>query len=246
MKQRILLLASLLISAGLLFAGTASADSPVEPYDYTLVTENGQYIFVMLSHNASGGYNQTGFTWPDADISGKYSEAGLYKNDGSTTPLWTIDWYSFDIELSSDGQHLVQYGPWAGSNAYDELAVAFYEEGRMLAHYSIQQLVRDPATLPHSVSHFEWLRDSTFDDTKGELRIETYNGESYTFNVKTGHVVHGTLVASNLALPDPGLIVGFTTLILFALVVLLLRRRIIDHEASVNDAARIGGNDGLC
>jgi hypothetical protein len=30
----------------------------------------------------------------------------LYRNDGSTTPLWTVDWYAHSVLLPSDGIHL--------------------------------------------------------------------------------------------------------------------------------------------
>lgn len=223
MKQKVLILAALLALAGLFFAGTAWADSPVEPYDYTLVTEDGRYILVMLSHNAKGDYDQTGFTWPDKEIRAKYSQAGLYKNDGSTTPLWTIDWYAFDVHLSSDGQHLVQYGPWSGTNNYDELALAFHENGRLLIRYSVEDLVANPSSLPHSVSHYIWLKDASFDDAMSELAVETLNEEKYTFDVRTGAMIRDKLPPAEQGSLSVGLVVAFASVVVLIAVLFMLR-----------------------
>ncbi|MDQ3929554.1 MAG: hypothetical protein M3328_10460 [Chloroflexota bacterium] len=40
MKRRVLLSTALLVFGSLLFAAVAQADSPVEPYDYAVVTED--------------------------------------------------------------------------------------------------------------------------------------------------------------------------------------------------------------
>ncbi|MFQ5932993.1 MAG: hypothetical protein ACE5MM_11350, partial [Nitrospiraceae bacterium] len=32
-----------------------------------------------------------------------YPASGLYHNDGSTTQLWTVDWYAHNVDVSSDG-----------------------------------------------------------------------------------------------------------------------------------------------
>ncbi|HEX8597124.1 MAG TPA: hypothetical protein VF952_01245 [Chloroflexia bacterium] len=225
MKHRVLLLAALLALASLFFAGAAWADSPAPAHDYTVVTEDGQYILVMIADNAKGAYNQRGYPMPDETIRAKYSQAGLYKNDGSTTPVWTIDWYSFGVELSSDGQHLVQYGPWAWADDYDELALAFHKNGRLLTQYSVADLVTFPWTLPSTVSHYTWLKDSTFDDAKAQLHIETKSGEKYIFDVKTGKVISGTLAPAKQGPLVLGLVVAFVGVIVLVAVLFVLRTR---------------------
>lgn len=211
MKRGKILLISLLGLASLFFVSGVRADSPSSPSDYTVVSGNGQYILVMLADNAKGAYNQRGHTIPEASIRAKYSQAGLFKNDGSTTPLWTVDWYSFSVELSSDGQHLVQYGPWAWSDNYDELALAFHENGKLLTGYSVSDLVANPSDLPHTVSHYFWLKDASFDDARSELLIETHTGEKYVFDVRTGQVISGSTPPGVISSPtSPGVIGGAT------------------------------------
>ncbi|HEX8231501.1 MAG TPA: hypothetical protein VF826_19640 [Chloroflexia bacterium] len=225
MKWRVLLTIFLATLALWFFAKQVSADSAAAPHDYTEVTANGQYILVMLSDNARGEYNQTGFTGADEDIRAKYPQAGLYKNDGSTTPLWTIDWYSFGVELSSDGQHLVQYGSWPWKGDYDELALAFHESGKPRTQYSVADLVTFPWTLPSSVSHYRWLKHSSFDDAKAQLHIETENGEKYVFDVRTGQVVSGTIPPVKQGPLILGLVVAFVGVIVLVAVLFVLRTR---------------------
>lgn len=44
-----------------------------------------------------------------------YPKSGLYKNDGSTLPVWTVEWFAQEVEPLSDGIHIVRCGPWASS-----------------------------------------------------------------------------------------------------------------------------------
>lgn len=124
-----------------------------------------------------------------AEIREKYPVAGLYLASDPSKPLWTIDWFAFRVFLSSDGKHLVRMGPWP--NSPKQLAIAFYESGRLLREYRIDQLVSDPVTLPHSVSHFQWLKDVRHDDAAGHIHVSTHNDEAYVFDMKTGDFVVG-------------------------------------------------------
>jgi hypothetical protein len=176
---------------------TAFADSPAPPRDYSVVTESGEFVFVMLAREELSVYNQVGFIRRDEELRQIYPKSGLYRNDGSSTPLWTVDWYSFSVEVSSDGRHLAKYGPWA--QGYGELALAFYEDGKEIASYRVDQLVTIPfyPFLPHSKSHYEWLKTSENDDKQGTLEIETMSGDRYTFNIASGTPIN------NFILPWP-------------------------------------------
>jgi len=97
-------------------------------------------------------------------------------------------------------------GPWARNS--DNLAVAFYADGKLQREYKINQLVSDPLSLPHSVSHFEWRENVSFDDAKkhlsvtvlADLKIERVNnrprmtriaGETFVFDITTGQMIKG-------------------------------------------------------
>ena len=80
------------------------ADSPAAPFSYKQVTKNGKYVFVMLVHTAGDQESKA--------LQAQYPNSGLYRNDGSRTPLWNVGWYAFKVDVSSDGKHLVKGGEW--------------------------------------------------------------------------------------------------------------------------------------
>jgi hypothetical protein len=94
----------------------------------------------------------------------------LYRNDGSTAPLWPVYWYSFEVYPSSDGRHVVQMGPWASD--VEEMAVSFYRDGEELKAYRIKDLVHDESKLEHTVSHFSWRSSLRYDDKQGVLFLK--------------------------------------------------------------------------
>jgi hypothetical protein len=122
----------------------------------------------------------------------KYKVSGLYKNDGSTTPLWTVNWkFPYTVDVSSDGKHVLQWGGAGRHGEFDTLALAFLENGKEVARYNVDQLVRNPEMLPRSVSYYRWRKQSSLDDSKGQLNVETENGERYVFDISTGKAIAG-------------------------------------------------------
>jgi len=199
MKRSALLLA---IGALLLVPNVALADSTVTPVpgwsgSYKIISPNGQYILVMLD----GAYEPPGENVsPETDEKNKlllkYPYSGLYKNDGSTDPLWVMSYVTWrqGITLSSDGRHLVVWGGWPfTSGSYQELALAFYEDGRLRKSYTVAELVANPTLLPHTVSHYTWRLSSSYDDEKGLLTVQTLHGEEYIFSM-----ISGLPISSNL------------------------------------------------
>ena len=63
----------------------------------------------------------------DGTLSKRYEKSGLYQNNGSTTPLWTVDWYAYRVHIVSVGVHMVRPGPWATGTRNP--AVTFYRNG---------------------------------------------------------------------------------------------------------------------
>src|SRR6266498_4357673 len=84
----------------------AFADTPIPAVDYKTVTEDGQYVFVMLVPDAR---NPVSYGASKPEIRKQYSRTGLYNNDGSTNPLWTVDWYGLGVVVSSDGRHIMRW-----------------------------------------------------------------------------------------------------------------------------------------
>lgn len=168
------------IALVLSFALSAMADTPAPPRDYMKVTENEKYVFVMLAPPIK-------WVSKDTELRKTYKDSGLYRNDGSSKPLWAVYWYSFSVYPSSDGRHIVRMGPWATS--VDDLALAFYENGKELKQYLIRDLIKDEMKLQRTVSHFFWRKEARFNDKDGTILIETTDGQQYLFSVTTGEIL---------------------------------------------------------
>src|SRR2546428_329551 len=144
-KQGGLLTAGVIAFAVAITGGPALADSPAPPRSYKKVAAGGKYVFVMI---APGTVEEDVWRWNEETAAGirkirrVYPRSGLYRNDGSTEPLWTVDWYAHGVEVASDGVHLIRHGPWASST--DQEAISFFANGKLLRTYLIRELVDNP------------------------------------------------------------------------------------------------------
>jgi hypothetical protein len=152
------------------------ADSPAPPQSYELLAPGGKYVFVMIAPGA--GAQGVGRAFP---------QSGMYRNGGSVEPLWTVGWYARNVEVASDGIHLVRHGPWA-SSVHDE-AISFFANGNLLRTFPIRELVDDTAKLERSVSHFLWREGGQLDDAGLSYALKTKDGNRFLFDVRTGTIV---------------------------------------------------------
>ncbi len=164
------------------------ADEIPKQADYTLDVEN-KYVFVMLSTMPPSSYaTDSQF---DQNIRNKYSQSGLYRKDDSITPIWTVDWYSYDflIDISLDGKYLVEWALLSYQYSdYDSIALTLFENGQEVRKYAINEFVSLPFLLS---SPYEWKENSFIDNEKESLWIRTSNGEEYTIDLATGEIVKG-------------------------------------------------------
>jgi len=165
-----------IISIFLLLTSAATlADSPAMPKDYVKSSENGQYEFRMYVPPYRSELQRT-------------EQSGLYPdNSPDSEPLWTVDWYSFNVFPHSNGINLVRVGPWASSTS--DLAVAFYAKGEQIAQYLIEDLVEDNSKLRSTVSHFFWRTAFDYDEQNNSLTIATVDGLEYVFSLLTGELI---------------------------------------------------------
>jgi hypothetical protein len=202
-----------------LWPGSAMGDRERGPYPHSEPTWDGAYVFVMVPEERDGSPK----SWTDpkgttvAGVRPTYTESGLYRNDGSTTPLWTVDWYAHGFTPLPDGVHLVRRGPWARDPSSE--AVAFFANGVLLKSYRVSDLVAKPSRMTHSVSHFMWRRSGGLRPETKEYEILTLHDEYYRFDVTTGEIIEErkpekpdtqwVLVASALALGAVVLVLWF-------------------------------------
>lgn len=184
-------------------ASPALADTPAPPRSYKEVVPGGKYVFVMI---AAGTVEEEVRPWNEETAAGirevrrLYERSGMYRNDGSADPLWTVDWYAHGVYLTRDGVHLIRPGPWAWLNKdrkpdLDVDAVTFFANGRPLRAYRVGELVDDPGRVERSVSHYRWAREGRVSG-EFEYTITTTDGNRFVFDVRTGEVVSVSRMAS--------------------------------------------------
>src|SRR5262245_52042389 len=103
----------LAVAAVLGFEGQSRADKKGPPQSHKEVTAGGKYVFVMLApqpvEDEIKSYGTEDAKNTVIAMRNVYKKSGLYKNDGSAEPLWTVDWYGAATVLS-DGVHLIRWG----------------------------------------------------------------------------------------------------------------------------------------
>jgi hypothetical protein len=190
------LLAGLTAFGVLGFATPTPADSLAPPTSYKRVTPGEKFVFVMVSwipvEDEVGRWNEETAAGI-REVRRTYTRSGMYRNDGSTDPLWTVDWYAYGVDLTPDGVHLIRPGPWARllddrTPDLDCEAVSFFANGRLIRTYHIRELVDDPGRFKRSVSHFSWREEGRVSG-EFEYTITTRDGNRFVFDIRTGAVV---------------------------------------------------------
>ena len=210
--------------------GATFADSPATPCSYSVPSDAG--LFVMLAPDPKSECLSQGDE-PKRTAKAlreKYGASGLYSG---ADPVWTVDWFSYKVYLSKNGKYLVRMGPWASSGS-DE-AFSFFADGKLLKTYKVEDIVRDVAALPHSVSHFEWKKDTVLYDAAGTFSASTLEGGDFIFDLATGEIRGGRKPflpsAEALSKPQfyidklPWVGVAVVSMTVFLLVFFLIRRR---------------------
>lgn len=189
-----------------MLAHSVRADHEDMISEHTMETADKKYLFVMLK----GGTVSKPFV---PTQTGKYPQSGLYLNDGSNTPLWTVDWCA-NVLLPADGIHIVRKGRHTLPIEYNEEVITFLTDGKELKSYRVSDLVQFPRLLPASSNYYEWqkvisveagatpftinLSESEkfpypagviFDEAAHTMHLETNQGDSYLFDLNTGEII---------------------------------------------------------
>jgi len=137
------------------------ADSEAGGHPYAVETADKKFVFVMVDSCDREGQYYRGLP--------PYTKSGIYPNDGSTTPLWTVDWCG-RVFLPPGCDHVVREGAWSRSDlGGDQEGVTFFARGQLLKHYRVGDLVTFIFLLPHTSSHFQWRRSLADPDGSAEL-----------------------------------------------------------------------------
>jgi hypothetical protein len=175
------------------------ADSPAEPEPLVFASSRGgRAIFTMMPPEYDSDYKQ---------VKDAFGVAYLLQSDGKLKELYrTKGWYSFEVFVSADGRYLVQMGPWNVGRAptSEDLAVAFFKDGKEIKRYSTADLVKDPSKVIVSTSHYMWRAPDfrkkyqkgqalallpQLNDYEKEFVLNTIDNWTYYFDIETGKLI---------------------------------------------------------
>ncbi|MBA3255993.1 MAG: hypothetical protein H0T64_05010 [Pyrinomonadaceae bacterium] len=200
-------------------------DSEAPPRSYAITSSDSKFLFVMIAPLEAQRYENSlsdAARRESQKTRTMYPASGMYLNDGSTTPLWKIDWYSDGVLVASDGIHLVRLGPWARSLS-DE-AFTFFANGKELRSYKVGDLVESEILLPHSVSHFTWQENMGLDEQRRILSVATLSRERYVFDYTTGEIISASR-------PIRAIVIASVAVLLFIAFLIIKRRRMFAKGA---------------
>lgn len=185
-----------------LLASSASpvlADSPAELRPYVTTAGYGSYVFKMLPA-----------TWRregERYVKDREAFGVAYELDekGDLIELWrTEGWYAFQVFLSDDCRYLVRMGVWPTiKEEYTDVAVAFYDRGKLVKSYEVRDLLKRPHLIEYSTSHYDWKpqkqtvpngieKDHLFhaDYPQGDcFHLVMIDKTAYRFDLATGDII---------------------------------------------------------
>lgn len=163
----------------LLVVRSGHSDQPAPNEEYTVTSANGQFAIHM----------KPAHKWR------LVGQGTVYRaSDSKRTPLWKVAWHAERVELSSTGEHLVRFGPWAHDlKDHTDLAIAFYHKDKLLKEHRVNELIKNPEALVYSVSHYTW-------DAVAQTLPNGFTGDhvyhlvmadktAYDFDITTGAII---------------------------------------------------------
>ncbi len=153
------------------------------------VLEDGQYVLVMVSPlPIDEEAEQAGGRAEEAEaIRTTYTQSGLYRNDGTATPLWTMPYHAhYRAIVTRDGKHLViENNNWGCSGYF----VSFYSNGNELATFCLGDLIVFRRLKSKIYRRRGWGGATVFDRDALTFTYRTSHGEEIVFDVTTGKII---------------------------------------------------------
>ena len=158
---------------------TSWADKIAPNKEYKEYSENKEYFIEMIP---SESYEDIG--------QGKVCEVRKDENK----LLWEVDWYARKVLLLNDGKRLIRLGPWASKKDLSDLAIAFYNKGKLIKEYKVSDLLEDENSIKKTASHYFWrskIQSMPFGFVNKERKfvLTTIENETIIFNTKTGEII---------------------------------------------------------
>lgn len=167
------------------------------------VSQDERYVLVMVSSYSADEEIGCLARWPKyqaevREIRAKYKTSGLYRNDGSTEPLWTIPYHLpvYEIYVSPNGQQvLIVIEDWEHtiSNIPGGGSLFFYDKDGKIASYQDYELtwcwvLKGLANALMGRS-FAQCEKASFDPEALTYTVKTSQSEEMVFDITTGKIV---------------------------------------------------------
>jgi len=164
------------------------ADDEEQPVNWVPTSVNGDFFFQMVPPTRrKEGDKYTVYREPSGvayKISKEWKSQELWRTQG---------WYTFKGYLSTDRQYFVRFGPRAiDKKKHSDLALAFYDNGKLIKQYEVRELIKKPDLLEESEYNYMWQPQvqSEPDGFKGKtFHLVMIDKTTYTFNYTTGEIL---------------------------------------------------------
>ena len=209
--------------------GVAAAGLP-HPGTWAGTSDDGKFIFVMLSplpvDEDISEYDEEDAKDEKQWIRTKYAKSGLYRNDGSSCPLWIWDrdWIDSGAVIAPDGEHLIFPGRWI-YDEYGTQAVEFtrrdqtireYCDYNLISNYILKRILNGLAPIA--------CTGTAFNPEQMTYSIRTSQGEEFVMDVTTGEVI-----AAHSPFPMLFTVATIAMLIVIALAIYWWQNRLRQH-----------------
>ncbi len=203
-------------------AASAKMYVPI-PYSYRVFSADKRFVYVMIApcppesdagHADSEARMHAAATSADEvrSLRKKYKQSGMYRNDGSDDPLWTVDWYDDVLKtkvfIAADGDHVIRTARYA--NGIGDEVVAFFDRGKRVRGHALSAFFDRPEMFnerrekavqdrkrknpggsgsTYYVPPSAWASDQRLDDESMRFELTTVEGARYTFDATGGEIV---------------------------------------------------------
>ena len=199
-SRNVLALAAVGLFSGLI-AAQAFGGLNAWSRSWTKGSDDGRFLLVMIAPVTTGEELESLSSSRSLDaeqtlrevaaIRARYSQRGLYRNDGSTQPLWTMSFQSefFEAFVAPDGRHVVLTST-SWRDTYGDV-ISFYDRGSLLESYGIDELVRAMPSMKWRVRVRPLAPSANvaFDVKVMTCTLKTSSDEIFHFDMTTGKVI---------------------------------------------------------
>ena len=156
-------------------------------------TVSGDKNFVLVMISAKPAHEDGEVGSPERAIRMKYPQSGLYRNDGSITPLWTLPYWSYwseqrEVYIAPDGRHVIFANNWNSGFDLEGMAT-FYDQDGQLGRYTVPELTSCLYLKCLLRGGYPRRTSSVFDPDSLRYSVSTHHGERYVFDAGTGRLI---------------------------------------------------------